>query len=595
MASQESARRAFEAAWPEASRAFSPYTRLPSPILCESAADEAREGLQGSFAMIRMRDQRIVIGLSQIVERGLEQHAHAILAHEVGHHVHAPGNLLDMARMHDRIRRSMAASRASFASMVSNLYADLIINDRLQREGLADLAAVYRALRREPEPEGPPTSDLWRFYMRTYELLWSLPRDTLVEPTVDEVEADAQLAARLVRIFRKRFLDGAPPFAKLVERYLDALGDGSALAAPWLDATGDSLGDQIPGGLLEDDFDPASVEHPSLDPRITGEAPSGALEGESGGRSGVSAQGRSKRGDGRLDHRVVPVRGPAEWLSLLRSMGVTRDTSELLARYYADLASPHLIPFPAQRLPRATDPLPEGLEAWEPGAPLERIDWLATLLRSPVVVPGITTVQRVFGEQEGGEPEKRVPDLYVGIDCSGSMGNPAYQLAYPSSQAWCSRAAPCGRRRRVMACLSGEWHGEGRFVETPGFLRDESKILKVLVDYLGTGASFGLGRLVSTFVNAPPPARPVHLVVVSDSDLFAEIDGTEGGWDLARRAIERAGGGATAVLRVARVRRTTNPGSRRMRGAGFTPELVGSEQELVAFARAFARRTFGER
>jgi hypothetical protein len=594
MASQESARRAFEAAWPEASRAFSPYTRLPSPILCESAADEAREGLQGSFAMIRMRDQRIVIGLSQIVERGLEQHAHAILAHEVGHHVHAPGNLLDMARMHDRIRRSMAASRASFASMVSNLYADLIINDRLQREGLADLAAVYRALRREPEPEGPPTSDLWRFYMRTYELLWSLPRDTLVEPTVDEVEADAQLAARLVRIFRKRFLDGAPPFAKLVERYLDALGDGSALAAPWLDATGDSLGDQIPGGLLEDDFDPASVEHPSLDPRITGEAPSGALEGESGGRSGVSAQGRSKRGDGRLDHRVVPVRGPAEWLSLLRSMGVTRDTSELLARYYADLASPHLIPFPAQRLPRATDPLPEGLEAWEPGAPLERIDWLATLLRSPVVVPGITTVQRVFGEQEGGEPEKRVPDLYVGIDCSGSMGNPAYQLAYPVVAGVVLARSALRAKARVMACLSGEWHGEGRFVETPGFLRDESRILKVLVDYLGTGASFGLGRLVSTFVNAPPPARPVHLVVVSDSDLFAEIDGTEGGWDLTRRAIERAGGGATAVLRLARAAHY-EPWLEKMRGAGFTPELVGSEQELVAFARAFARRTFGER
>lgn len=594
MASLESARRAFELAWPDASRAFSPYTRLPRPILCDSSADERREGLQGSFAMIRMRDQRIVIGLSQIAERGLEAHAHAILAHEVGHHVHAPGNLPDMARMHDRIRRSMAASRASFASMVSNLYADLVINDRLQRDGLADLASVYRALRREPAPGEAAPSDLWRYYMRTYELLWGLPRDTLVAPPSDEIEADAELAARLVRVFRKRFLDGAAPFAKLSERYLDALGDGSSLAAPWLDATGDSLGDQIPGGLLEDDFDPSGVEHPSLDPRITGEAPPGALEGSAGGRAGQGAQGRSQRGDGRLDQRVVPLRGPAEWLSLLRSLGVTRDTSELLARYYGDLASPHLIPFPAQRLPRASDPLPEGLEPWEPGASLEQIDWLASLLRSPVVVPGVTTVQRVYGEQEGAEPEKQVPDLYVGIDCSGSMGNPAYQLAYPVVAGVVLARSALRAKARVMACLSGEWHGEGRFVQTPGFLRDEPEILKVLVDYLGTGASFGLGRLVSTFVDAPPPERPVHLLVVSDSDLFAEIDGTAGGWELTRRAIERAGGGATAVLRLARVPHH-EPWLEKMRAVGFTPELVGSEQELVAFARAFARRTFGER
>ena len=144
-----------------------------------------------------------------------------------------------------------------------------------------------------------------------------------------------------------------------------------------------------------------------------------------------------------------------------------------------------------------------------------------------------------------------------------------------------------------MACLSGEWLGQGSHLETPGFLRDEAKILRVLVDYLGTGASFGLPRLVETFLGGPPPARPVHVVVVSDSDLFGEIDRTDRGWELARRALARAGGGGTAVLRLARVPQH-EVWLEKLRDAGFSTEIVSSEAELVSFARAFAKRTFGE-
>lgn len=78
---------------------------------------------------------------------------------------------------------------------------------------------------------------------------------------------------------------------------------------------------------------------------------------------------------------------------------------------------------------------------------------------------------------------------------------------------------------------------------------------------------------------------------MSDSDLFGEIDGTQNGWELARRAVDRAGGGATAVLRL-----DDSSGHRKwlanMEAAGFDCHLVASEAELVEFARAFARKTF---
>lgn len=570
----------FTDAWPRARVAFSPYTRLSAPILCRTREDEQREGLEGSFAMIRMRDERIVIGLSQIVELHLAEHAHAILSHEVGHYVHAPGTLREHIRLHDRIRRTLPTEVASHAGLVANLYTDLLLNDRLQRTGTADIAAVFIALRK------PETSELWTLYMRAYERLWLRSPGTLCEITDPAIEGDADLMARIVRTFRDRWLDGAPSFALLVAPYLETLPKEHSGLAPWMDTAATSVGEGVPDGLIDDDFDPTTLKHPAVDP-LLGDDDGELADPPAKHYPRVAAT----RGDGRPDRRKV-VRGPKEWLDLLRSVGVRREPRELVARYYRELAMPNVLPFPMQRLERAGEPQPEGLDIWEVGSPLEAIDWFETLARSPTVVPGLTTVQRVHGVAEGGEPERRVPDLYVGIDCSGSMGNPAHQLAYPVVAGVVLTLSALRAGARVMACLSGEWHGQGQFTETPGFGRDERAVLGVLTDYLGTGCSFGLPRLVRTFVDAPERSRPVHIVVVSDSDLFGEIDGTNDGWAIAKRAVERAGGGATAVLRLANSQ-AYEAHLAKLRDAGFTPYLVASEPELVAFARAFARRTFG--
>jgi hypothetical protein len=59
------------------------------------------------------------------------------------------------------------------------------------------------------------------------------------------------------------------------------------------------------------------------------------------------------------------------------------------------------------------------------------VDWPESLTRSPQVIPGVTTVKRVYGTSEGTSPEKVPVDLYLGVDCSGSMLNPRYGLSYP--------------------------------------------------------------------------------------------------------------------------------------------------------------------
>ncbi|MFO0555615.1 MAG: hypothetical protein U0271_44970 [Polyangiaceae bacterium] len=539
--------------------------------------------------MIRMRDDRIVISLRQVAELGLEAHAHAILAHEVGHYVHAPGTLADHVRLTDRVRRTLPSDRANFAGLVSNLYTDLLLNDRLQRSGAADVAAVYVALeeRRRDREGDKPVTQLWALYMRIYERLGRCGGRRQGDAN-DHIDADAEPAARLVRFFRDDCRRARPRSRGSWSLICGTLQSDALPVPPGFDTAGTSIGDRIPDGLLEDDFDPDGVPHPAVDRRLSDDD-SDAEEGTEEQRN-PGGLGRAKRGDGRPDKRRV-LRQPKQWIDMLRAAGIKRDGPELVARYYRQVAMPHVIPFPAERIERAGDPLPEGLDAWEPGSPLEHIDWFETLGRGAVVIPGYTTVERTYGIAEGGEPERRPPDLYVGIDCSGSMGNPAYALQYPIVAGAILTLSALRAGSRVMACLSGEHLSSGKYLETPGFIRDEAKLLGVLTDYLGTGCSFGLARLAQTFANAPPRKRPAHLLVISDSDLFGEIENTHDGWAIVERAVANAGGGASAVLRLAGADSYREPLDK-LRKVGVVPYLISREADIVPFARAFSRRTF---
>src|SRR6266487_5602724 len=132
-------------AWPVALEAWSKFTRLRPPNLCLTDSEAKQEGLTGSFAMIRLQDQSVIVSLPQVAACHLEGYAVEILAHEIGHHVLAPATLTDHARMIARMRWTLPTVERH-APMVANLYTDLLINDRLQRSAALRLADVYRAL-----------------------------------------------------------------------------------------------------------------------------------------------------------------------------------------------------------------------------------------------------------------------------------------------------------------------------------------------------------------------------------------------------------------------------------------------------------------
>jgi hypothetical protein len=227
----EALRDAWLGRWPAALAAWSKFTKLSEPRWCLTPEDETEQQLADSFAMIRLTDQAIVVSLPRVQSFHVEGFAVEVLAHEIGHHVYCPGSLLEHGRTLARIRRGLP-TKEHLAPLVANLYADLLVNDRLQRDAGLNMAGVYQALVRGA------TNRLWTLYMRVYEILWGLPKGALATGPIGEVlEGDAQLGARLVRSYARDWLDGAGKFAVLCLPYLlEDEGQGvRELLRGWLD------------------------------------------------------------------------------------------------------------------------------------------------------------------------------------------------------------------------------------------------------------------------------------------------------------------------------------------------------------------------
>jgi hypothetical protein len=153
---------------------------------------------------------------------------------------------------------------------------------------------------------------------------------------------------------------------------------------------------------------------------------------------------------------------------------------------------------------------------------------------------------------------------------------------------------------KVMVALSGE---PGKTITTDGFVREEMTVLRTLTDYLGSGTTFGIHRLADTFARRPPTARPVHILIVTDNDIFSMLDNAQrgvSGWMIAREAVMRARGGATYVLQLPgylmaqeKAKAVVHPGCARMQQDGWSVANVNSMEDLLEFARQFSRAAYG--
>ncbi|KQQ31880.1 hypothetical protein ASF61_16145 [Duganella sp. Leaf126] len=572
----------WRAAWPAALAAWSRYTRLRDARLCRTSVEAAGEGLHGSFAMIRLLDQSVVIDLQGVREQGLQGYAVEILAHEIGHHVLAPATAADQFRLLARLRRALPTLEAH-APMVANLYTDLVINDRLQRQAGLRIDHVYRLL--EQARPSPASSKLWTLYVRIYEQLWQLPKGDLGGGAADEAtDTDAWLGARLIRVYARDWMDAAGRFATLLLPYLAGQQQQVTEFYRLADTRDAAAGCDPAGAQQIEAGERETPVHPVDDPRISGldQAP------------GARAASDERPPDG------GQAREPFDYGELLKAAGITLSDEQIAVRYYRERALPHLVSFPKMPAPLSAELQPEGLEPWQTGDPLEEIDWLASVVQSPRPVPGVTTVQRQYG-REAARPPKPLPvDLDLYVDSSGSMPDPRTRTSFLALAGAIVALSALRTGSRVQVTL---WSGKNEVIVTPGFVRDEDQVLGVLTGFFGGSTCFPIHRLRQTF--AAPRDRLTHILMISDDGISTMFDNDEqgnSGWAVAARALANGGAGGTMALDLRQdwdsgqhtgwLQQPYRDIARARDEQGWEIHAIAQAESLVDFARAFSRRHY---
>jgi hypothetical protein len=327
----------------------------------------------------------------------------------------------------------------------------------------------------------------------------------------------------------------------------------------------------MPDGLVE--IDPSELEDDDV------------LDDELRGKESVRER-KDKGGSG------AQFRRPFELGQLLKTMGLKLSEHEVTTKYYRERALPYLIPFPARRAADQTELIAEGYTEWDAGEALESIDWFGSLMRSPRPIPGVTTVQRVFGETPGHDPARVPLDLDIYVDCSGSMPNPALDVSYLALAGVILAMSALRAGARVQATL---WSSPGLFETTGGFIRDEKRVLGTICGFVSGGTAFPIHILRDTYEARKPSDPPAHIVVISDDGADTMLRKDERGNDgtgVAEMALSRARGGGTLVLNIHDLRKWGAGAP--LERMGYRIHAVRAWDQLIEFAHRFVLENYAD-
>lgn len=569
----------WQSSWEKAKLVWNPFVRLQQPIWCISNEQAYAEDLTTSFAMIRLTDHRIVINLQEVVKLNLEKDAIGVLAHEIGHHIYTPANLYDNATLIGRIRWGLSGIE-NRAPMVANLYEDFLINDRLQRINNLDIASIYKRINKKQK-----FTEFWTLIMRTYEYLWKLNIGELATDLSfhsKKINADASLIASIIRSYSNSWIDGGGRFAVMVYPYLmeeKKYHEARKSILILLDAEQAGKDAEAISGMTKLDIDGIAGVVDLRKQAVQGN------DAKDGIANQPSTMDNVKGG-------VGPRKGylaPNTYIDLMRQVNPNSDSQKLINKYYKEIALPYLISFPNEKTSISSNTTPEGLDIWNIGDPMEELDYLQTSILSPQIFPGINTQKRMYGCDNESEDLKGYLNIYIGIDCSGSMRNPNINFSWPVLAATIIGLSALRAGTKAMACLSGE---PGSYIETDGFIDEETTLLTTITSYLGTGYAYGVERLRKPF--GITPKKKSHIVIVTDNDIFSmlnsETETQQSHWDLIEIALKNAGGIGVIVLHSPVD--YGNSEVKRLIAMGWRIHYVTNEEELLSFAAEFSEQNY---
>lgn len=557
-----------ERAWDAALRLWG--VRMGKPELLPG------EGAQmGTFAWFGF-PPRVHIDPALIRHLGAESQLETVFAHEIGHHVLAPATRIDSLKIKHQMARALAVSGVMqvepSAAKLANIWADLLINTRIHAMQSARLDVARRYAADPATISDPGIVRLWRIlrndagdplmwvYLRSSEILWRLPADSLCTPgppvakqphvpspepvknptptthadaalkakqreiaeasaevarlsaeltaaAIAHPEVDAESIATLARVFAHDPIGGALPFGLITAPYIAAAERTHEDKRRRFGEAGSSKTPQIGPGCAEDSAAPTTAEMT----RVLGDRrmwePAHAPKGVHLPTVGPAASGVEPR-SGSL----------GQGLGLAATVGLygQAEADTVAAAWYRAQAAPHVRPWSTRRRSRPVAELPGPLEQWDAGQDLADLDWAGTLQTSPVIVPGVTTKRRAYLDDEP-EPGKSSITLDLYIDSSGSMPHPRTgSPAVLAGAILCLSILKGGGKVRVTS-----FSGPGDVAGQANFLGKSEPVLKDLLTFYGRGTSFPLDLYGERYrgLKAPVGAEARHVVVLSDDGL----------------------------------------------------------------------------
>ncbi|MFX1311169.1 MAG: hypothetical protein ACFFHD_00965 [Promethearchaeota archaeon] len=320
-----------------------------------------------------------------------------ISLHEISHYQIIPYDGLINAKL---LRAAMTKVNQNFAPIVVNIFADLIIDTKLFQKYpeliVWELKATYEHIKNKEK-----ISDFSKFLFRAYEKMWNL--DIIKDDTLQGMNS---LAERVAKTILKDFEDESTWEKKveLIAGYLKNL----------INDTFTIIG---PGGIL--DKGKEKIKSPG---GAFVEVPKDVLEIMENPLENKNSDKLKKDNEDELIEKAeefaknIPY---SEFGGPARQAGILIDGNPL-ATWYRGLAK-DLIEIKIFEEKKGGE-LPVYPEIWRIGDRMEELDIVQTLLVSPIIIPNMTTRKWVFREGSGRLIEKKIPDLLIVIDSSGSMG-----------------------------------------------------------------------------------------------------------------------------------------------------------------------------
>lgn len=524
------ARDALNHHWRQALQIWSFNPRLlPEPILCHSPEMLHSYALNNTLALVQLRSGQVLLNLSRLETLHLSAYLPEILAHEAGHLLFSPGSPLLHGQMLKILSEILPEHQQHWHSL-ANLWQDLLINYHLHQHTPLKISELLRLL----SPSEP--SLLWQIVLRTYELLWHLPAGNLLQTPLSLcAEADARECAWQIQASPRADLSGLKVFARICRNALPVKAPGLNLSEMT----------DLGAGLS------SSPENRDVHQELTTQ--SHYIPQSSASLLLDSAEKQQ------------------QWL---HQNGTHLSIQQSLCDYYLRKARPYLFPWKIPMMSAVVPNYPEGLSPWLTGSPIQEMAWTETLLNSPRIVPGLTTVRQHWErEREATQsPESQSLDLY--LDASASLPNP-YQT--------CSLPVLCAVIMAISALHQGWtvrvtlWSGPEGPLAITDWLRNQQQILQVLTHYLGGSTSFPWHLLSTRYRSVA--AVQTHLLLISDAGFLNSLQ-HENAYSLLQHSFTQAKGGGSLILQMPAAMCMIDP-LPELRQSGWYISLLNEEQDLT--------------